>query len=352
MGSAKFPSWRRERSLSARSGLRRSIACFIVIGLVIIVLYRFGPFPMSYALCYLQPGMFSNMTLPREAVQQLRERPLTSLEFDCNTALQTGPVVAHKVEKVNHPFFISIAELGTFEKPNRNFQRILKGKLFQKPAISETVQTVLQRLKARGLDTRDSVIVDVGANVGMATFAAAAMGFRVLAFEPIADNIQKLCDGVYLNRASSLVQLYHLAVSNIPGYITMHKVVGRLDNSAVSATSATLAFKDNEIIPVTIKSVTLDSILPPLSRVLLLKIDVQGWEYHVLKGASDLLSRPPNLAPYIIYEEDEKLLKESNSTSEEILQYLKEHGYHHCIKDGGDRHCVKEKHGDLLKEGN
>ncbi|MCO5614211.1 hypothetical protein L7F22_068491 [Adiantum nelumboides] len=126
------------------------------------------------------------------------------------------------------------------------------------------------------------------------------------------------------------------------------RVVGRLDNSAVSATGASLAFKDNEVIPVAVKSVTLDSILPPSSAVLLLKIDVQGWEYHVLKGASVLLSRPPHEAPYIIYEEDEKLLKESNSTSEEILEFLKEHGYHHCIKEGGDRHCVKEKHGDMF----
>lgn len=298
---------------------------------------------MPYTLCSMRPGDFSNMTSQREVLQQLTQRPFMSLEFDCSAASQIGPIVAHKVEKVNHSFFISLADLGTFEKPNRNFQRILKGKLFQKPVISGTVQTILERLKAGGRVTGKSIVVDVGANVGMATFAAAAMGFRVLAFEPILENIQKLCDGVYLNRVSSLVQVHHLAVSNTPGHITMYKVVGRLDNSAVSATGATLAFKGNEAIPVTIKSVTLDSVVPPSSPVLLLKIDVQGWEYHVLKGASNLLSRLPHEAPYIIYEEDEKLLKESNSTSEEILQFLKDHGYHHCIKEGGDRHCFKEK---------
>eukprot|EP00250_Pteridium_aquilinum_P012064 c20489_g1_i1 orf=500-1528(-) len=340
MGSAKFPAWRRERG----SGVRhKSVACCVVSILVVLVLYSYGLFPTSYTLCNSQIGAFSNTTSQREHVQQLMKSPFASLQFDCSESVQIGPVVAHKVEKVSHTFFISIADLGTLEKPNRNFQRILKGKLFQKPAISETVQTILEKSKASGFDKGRSIVVDVGANVGMATFAAAAMGFKVLAFEPIAENIQKLCDGVYLNRVSSLVQLYHLAVSNSPGHITMHKVVGRLDNSAVSATGATLAFKANEVIPVTIKSVTLDSMLPPSSPVLLLKIDVQGWEYHVLKGATKLLSRPPHEAPYIIYEEDEKLLRESNSTSEEILQFLANHGYYYCSREGGDRHCSKEK---------
>ncbi|KAH7443204.1 hypothetical protein KP509_02G025600 [Ceratopteris richardii] len=307
------------------------------------MLYRFGPFAMPYTLCSFQRGSISNMTSQKESLERFTTRSFADVEFDCRAAPQIGPVVAHRVEKVNHSFFISIADMGTSEKPNRNFQRILKGKLFQKPAISETVQKILYTLKANGLGTRDSIVVDVGANVGMATFAAAAMGFRVIAFEPILENVHKLCDGIYLNRVNSLVHLYHLAVSSAPGQVIMHKVIGRLDNSAVSATGATLAFKANEVIPVTVKSVTLDSVIPTSTAVALLKIDVQGWEYHVLKGATKLLSRPAHEAPYVIYEEDERLLKESNSTSEQILQFLKSHGYNQCIKDGGDRHCFKGK---------
>lgn len=342
MASTKFPAWRRDKGSGLRHGLRKGSACCALFFLIALVLYGFGQFPTSSTLCSLQSRAV-NITKQTDSVQGFAQTLGASLEFDCSASSQIGPVVAHKVEKVSHPFFISIADLGTLEKPNRNFQRILKGKLFQKPAISESVQKILEKLNTRGTNKRTPTVVDVGANVGMATFAAAAMGFKVLAFEPIAENIQKLCDGIYLNRVSSLVHLYSLAVSNSPGHLTMHKVVGRLDNSAVSATGAKLAFKANEVVPVTIKSVTLDSMLPPSTPVLLLKIDVQGWEYHVLKGASKLLSRPPHAAPYIIYEEDENLLKESNSTSDEILQFLAEHGYQHCVKDGGDRHCSKEK---------
>lgn len=343
MAFGKSPAWRREKSSFVQQELRKSIACCVGSIIVILVLLGFGVFPMSYSLCRSREGALPNTTVQSETVQYLRQKSPTFLEFDCIATSQIGPVVAHKVEKVDHPFFISIADLGTPEKPNRNFQRILKGKLFQKPAISETVQSILEKSKASGFDKGRSLVVDVGANVGMATFAAAAMGYNVLAFEPVVENVQKLCDGVYLNRVSSLVQLHHLAVSDAPGHITMHKVLGRLDNSAVSATGAKLAFKSNEIVPITIRAVTLDSLLPPSRPVLLLKIDVQGWEYHVLKGASKLLSRPSHEAPYIIYEEDEKLLQESNSTSEEILHFLASHGYEYCSKDGGDRHCTKEK---------
>ena len=55
------------------------------------------------------------------------------------------------------------------------------------------------------------------------------------------------------------------------------------------------------------RTVPLDEVIPKSERVLLLKIDVQGWEYHVLKGASKLLSRKGSQAPYLIYEEKKEL---------------------------------------------
>lgn len=67
-------------------------------------------------------------------------------------------------------------------------------------------------------------MVDVGANVGMASFAAAVMGFQVLAFEPVFENLQRICDGIYLNRVGDLVTVFEAAASDRPGNITFHKV--------------------------------------------------------------------------------------------------------------------------------
>ena len=118
-------------------------------------------------------------------------------------------------------------------------------------------------------------------------------------------------------------------------------MVGRLDNSAVSAVGAKLAFKSNEEIAVQVRSIPLDEVIPKSEPVLLLKIDVQGWEYHVLKGAKELLSRKKGEAPYLIYEEDERLLQASNSTAKEIRDFLSSLGYTRCTQHGTDAHCTK-----------
>nr|CAD1829349.1 unnamed protein product [Ananas comosus var. bracteatus] len=147
-------------------------------------------------------------------------------------------------------------------------------------------------------------------------------GVRVVAFEPVLENLQRICDGVFLNRAGDRVTVYAAAASDRIGNITFHKLVGRLDNSAISATGAKLAFKSNEEIAIEVPTIPLDEVIPDSERVLLIKIDVQGWEYHVLRGASRLLSRRKPEAPYLIYEEDERLLQASNSSSQEIRTFL------------------------------
>lgn len=271
------------------------------------------------------------------------ESPFRAIQpFDCFKCPQSHPVIANVVEGLKHPFLYSLADLGNLpEKPHKNIVRMLKGKPFRKPDISDTIQGILDRFDAEGTRQR-GVVVDVGGNVGMASFAAAVMGFKVLVFEPVFENLQRICDGIYLNRVGDLVTVFDAAASDRLGNITFHKLVGRLDNSAVSAAGAKLAFKSNEEIGLQVRSIPLDEVIPESEPVLLLKIDVQGWEYHVLKGASKLLSRQGSEAPYVIYEEDERLLQASNSSSKEIRDFLHTVGYNHCTQHGTDAHCTKK----------
>lgn len=214
----------------------------------------------------------------------------------------------------------------------------MKGKAFRKPDISVTIQEELGKLKGKG---KNGVVIDVGANVGMASFAAAVMGFRVLAFEPVFENLQRICDGIWFNRVGESVTVFEAAASDRLGNITFHKLVGRLDNSAVSASGAKLAFKSNEEVALNVRTIPLDEMVPDSEPVILIKIDVQGWEYHVLKGALKILSRKAGEAPYLIYEEDDRLLQASNSSSKEIRDFLKTVGYNHCTQHGTDAHCTK-----------
>lgn len=119
-------------------------------------------------------------------------------------------------------------------------------------------------------------------------------------------------------------------------------MIGRLDNSAISKTAATMALPDShKVITTTVRSTTLDSLVPPYEHVILLKVDVQGHELQVLKGAANILARPGLEAPFLVYEEDERLLQAGNSSSREILHFLEGLGYKYCRKEGTDRHCWK-----------
>ncbi|KAL9262704.1 hypothetical protein AKJ16_DCAP02529 [Drosera capensis] len=257
--------------------------------------------------------------------------------FDCFSSPQASPIIANLVEGVPYPFLISLSDFGSLpDKPHKNIVRTLKGKRFRKPDISETVQRVLEGRKGE-----DGVVVDVGGNVGMAAFAAAVMGFRVVCFEPVVENLQRICDGVWFNRIAGRVMVFEAVASDKRGNITFHKLVGRLDNSAVSAAGAKLAFKSNEEVALQVRSIPLDDVIPDTLPVLLIKIDVQGWEYHVLKGASKILSRKAGKAPYLIYEEDERLLQASNTSAKEIRDFLRTKGYNHCTQHGTDAHCTK-----------
>ncbi|XP_042495555.1 uncharacterized protein LOC122074681 [Macadamia integrifolia] len=302
-------------------------------------------FPLVFLLIFLL--YFSRSSSPNpNFTKELTFKtpfPFRSIQpFDCYKCPQGYPVIANVVEGVRYPFLYSLADLGSLpDKPHKNIVRMLKGKLFRKPDISVTIQEVLEKLRQQGGGGDGGYVVDVGANVGMASFAAAAMGFKVLAFEPVFENLQRICDGVFLNRVRDRVTLFEAAASDRLGNITFHKLVGRLDNSAVSATGAKLAFKSNEEIELQVRSIPLDEVIPESEEVMLLKIDVQGWEYHVLRGASKLLSRKRGKAPYLIYEEDERLLKASKSSAKEIREFLGSMGYHQCTQHGTDAHCTK-----------
>ena len=70
----------------------------------------------------------------------------------------------------------------------------------------------------------------------------------------------------------------------------------------------------------------LDSLLPPLigeRRIGLLKIDVEGYEYFVLKGAAGVLDR----VDMIYFEISESMLRSSGATSCQLLNLLVTSGF-------------------------
>ncbi|CAI7914404.1 unnamed protein product, partial [Closterium sp. NIES-53] len=144
------------------------------------------------------------------------------LPFDCLQAPQSSPVIAHRVDDVKYDFFLSLLDFGTRRRPNRNMVRLMEDRPFLKPELAVAMQSVLEMLIEAKAVRPDSLVIDAGAGIGAAAFAAAAMGVRVLALDPVLANVLKMCDAVHLNRVAKRVKLHLAAVSDSVGNITIH----------------------------------------------------------------------------------------------------------------------------------
>jgi FkbM family methyltransferase len=132
-------------------------------------------------------------------------------------------------------------------------------------------------------------ILDVGANAGIYSLAALAAQPQatVHAFEPTPEIARRLRDTAQLNNLTRL-HVHQVAVSSENGTASLKRYRGDLGiNEGMNFISQTQTDKSDE----RVQTVNLDQFCRDRSidRIDLLKIDVQGHEYAVLKGAEQLI---------------------------------------------------------------
>lgn len=127
------------------------------------------------------------------------------------------------------------------------------------------------------------VVWDIGANVGSYTILASTLvgqTGKVLAFEPLPVNIDYLKRHIRLNELKN-VSVYDMAVYDRCGTVRFH-----VDEDRV------LGCVDQQYGGLEVETANIDWLVGeggvPVPDVL--KIDVEGGELHVLKGATDVLS--------------------------------------------------------------
>lgn len=131
------------------------------------------------------------------------------------------------------------------------------------------------------------VFVDVGANVGFQTCLALQQGKRVVAIEPLAQNLDYLYTNLQANGWEE-VEVFPLGVSDRPRIATLH---GR--GALASLIDGWSHLHDPWSRPVPLS--TLDAVLGGrfAGERLLVKVDVEGAEAAVLAGAEETLARDP-----------------------------------------------------------
>ena len=132
-------------------------------------------------------------------------------------------------------------------------------------------------------------VVDVGANVGQFSLFASHRwpAATIHAFEPIPDQAARF-SAVHGNR----VTLHRCALGESPTLLPIH-IASRKDSSSLLPLGQRqkAMFNMDEVGQIEVPVERLDAVLEPadLPQPSLLKIDVQGFEYEVLRGAGKLL---------------------------------------------------------------
>lgn len=142
-----------------------------------------------------------------------------------------------------------------------------------------------------------SALLDVGANVGMYTvFAAGLRGAQVYAFEPESQNYALLCRNIVLNNLSGRVLAWPCALSDEEKFDRIY-----LSNFAYGGSCHAFGEqRDFQLKQVTFPftqgafSTTIDILvakgaMPPPNYI---KIDVDGFEHKVIRGAAETLRGP------------------------------------------------------------
>ena len=184
----------------------------------------------------------------------------------------------------------------------------------------------------RGMLRPGMTFVDVGANVGYYTaLAAEAVGAdgRVFAFEPSEYAFPRLRRMVQVNRLN-YVTVLQCGLADAPGQMTLY---GGAEDDLLNNHTATMVPNDNPHQRL-VEIDTLDRLAERLNieHIDVLKIDVDGLEELVLRGASALIheSRIDN----VMVECSEFWLQRMNTSTPEIAEYLTSNGFHKASQMG------------------
>ena len=162
----------------------------------------------------------------------------------------------------------------------------------------------------------NAVLYDIGANVGAYSLIAAARGVRVVAFEPAHQNIYKLHENILLNKLNEKITVVPLILA-ANGGITRSFVE---DRNFGASHSFSFHEQSSEALPSqALLAMERDLCIKTFSlpEPTMMKIDVDGAEIEVLKGAETLLYNPK--LKHILIEVDDNNL--------EIIERIRNTGF-------------------------
>lgn len=164
-----------------------------------------------------------------------------------------------------------------------------------------------------------TTIIDIGANLGYTALNMAKnldKNGMLYAFEPDTTNHKNLKNNLQLN-PNSLIKIYKLGLGKTKGTAKLEIVTP--DNFGGNRISKNPILEYSEI-----DLITLDDFCNEnnLTKVDLIKIDVEGFEFNILLGGKNIIK---NHRPELYIEVDNNNLLNQNSSAKELVKFIEEY---------------------------
>lgn len=146
---------------------------------------------------------------------------------------------------------------------------------------------------------KHDVFIDIGANIGTYSILHAKNGLECIAFEPAYENYKALYINLMLNNLEHKVRIFNVGLNDQPRKAEF--IFDPLNTGATHLSS--IPAEDPEIDKrgkiTQVELVRLDDMIEKLNiakeKRILMKIDVEGMEVHVLRGAQEFIRKYPYL---------------------------------------------------------
>ncbi len=192
-----------------------------------------------------------------------------------------------------------------------------------------TFQPVVEDVIRRYLKPGDTFI-DVGANIGYFSFVAAQQvgkSGKVFSFEPVGEYFERLENFAKMNN-DHFIKANKTALGEKDGNADIFIKGGAdIGNNTFFPELLSGDFRSKEIVPVRRMDKYIEE--NKVKRIKLIKIDVEGHEFAVLKGMEEFFKKnmQKKSLPLVICEIVPEIYPLLNSGIEEVFAYMEKFGY-------------------------
>ena len=179
-----------------------------------------------------------------------------------------------------------------------------------------------------GVEKQDLHFMDIGGNIGTHTLYMELLGYPGIVFEPMPANEELLRSSLCANDPDYHVTLFTKGLSDETNLCNVYNPAGNKGDGVVSCPNSEKAGMsiDEFILSGRLEVTTLDDLLGPEVRqapfpVGALKVDVEGFELKVTRGAREFLSHAK--IPFIVME----TWNLRQDDLEELMDFFKDLGY-------------------------